>query len=535
MLDLLVRGAIVLTLDPARPTAQRLGVWRGQIVGLDEELDGVGARASVDLGGRVVVPGFVDAHAHLAWAGAAAGALDLAGAGSVAEVLARVDAAARATPPDGWVDAVGYDQRPLGRHLTRADLDPVTHGRRFLAVHTSGHAQLVNTAVLEQITPPADGWPVGTVVAGGHPTGLFLEEASSLPAGVRSPFAVTDLVDALATAAARCAAEGVTTVAEAGVGGGLVTRSPLEGLAFQRAVASGRVPVRVVLMPSLDRVVPVDAHPADGVDAAFPLGLTSGFGSDRLRLGPVKAWLDGGMMARTAALSAPYVGDPDGGRGALAADLAGITRRAVAAHAGGWDLALHAIGDRAVDAGLDIVAAAQAAHPRPEARHRIEHAGLVRPDQLARFAALGVTAVVQPRFLYEFGDAYARDMGPERAPWLYRGRSFLDAGVALAGSSDRPVADGAPLRAMQFLRDRTTSSGAVVGPDEPLTTEQALHAHTLGAARSLRLEDRVGSVAAGKAADLVVLDADPRTAPDLGALEVLATVVAGEVVHGRWP
>jgi len=213
-------------------------------------------------------------------------------------------------------------------------------------------------------------------------------------------------------------------------------------------------------MVAAQSITTTGAHPDDSLPRAFPLGLRSGFGSDRLSLGGLKAWLDGGMMARTAALSQPYVEDGPPRSGALTPELDAITESALAAHAAGWQLALHAIGDRAIDAALDIVEAAQRAHPRFGARHRIEHCGLVRLDQLPRLAAAKITAVVQPTFLHAYGDDYAAIMGPVRADWMYRGRAFLDHGIPLAGSSDRPVADGAPLRAIQFMVQRRSRSGA---------------------------------------------------------------------------
>lgn len=532
-LDLLITNAQGYTLDAAHPRVHRVGVLHGRIVGLDDELDGIPATETVDLEGRTLLPGFVDAHNHLAWTGLAARSVNLAGARTVEEALRRIGAAAAAAAPDAWVDGVGYDQRPLGRHLTRHDLDRVSAGRRVYLIHTSGHAHLVSSAVLAGLDLPDE--PGIVRDEGGRPTGLFLEEATRLVAAVRTPHPVAELRAALARAAAQCAAEGVTFAAEAGIGGGLVARSPIEVQAYQEAVELGQLPIRVQLMASIDTVTSVPAHPDDGVTRAFPLGLRSGFGSDRLSLGAVKAWLDGGMMARTAALSEPYIDSDEAG--ALASAVPELTAAAVDAHVAGWQLALHAIGDRAIDVALDIVEQAQRVRPRPDARHRIEHCGLVRPDQLARLTSAGVVAVTQPSFLYEFGDDYAAIMGPARAEWMYRGRSYLDHGIPLAGSSDRPVADGAPLRAIQFMVERRSAGGTRIGAAEAIGVEAALHAYTLGAAYACRVEDRLGSITVGKHADFVVLDGDPFTvaASELAGIPVAVTVVAGQPVHGAWP
>jgi len=240
-------------------------------------------------------------------------------------------------------------------------------------------------------------------------------------------------------------------------------------------------------------------------------------------------------MARTAALTEPYVGTQN--TGLLTGDPAEIAQVAEDAHAAGWQLALHAIGDAAVDAALDVFARAQRRVPRAGARHRIEHAGLIRPDQLGRMRELGVIAVIQPSFLYEYGADYAAIVGPGRSDWLYRGRSLLDAGITVAGSSDRPVASGAPLQAMQFMVERRTSGGLPVGPGEAITPAEALAAYTTGSAYACRVEDELGSLSPGKQADLVVLSDDPRRVPgrQIGQIGVLATAIAGQLVHGAWP
>jgi predicted amidohydrolase YtcJ len=531
-LDLLIENANVITMDPARPAARSIGIWQGRIAGCDDELAGMSAARVIDLAGRTVLPGFVDAHNHLTWAGLAESALDLSDCTSPAEALEAIDHAIQSVAAGAWLDVVGYDHRALGRHLTSDDLDQVSSGRKIYAIHASGHGALVNTDVLALLGDADLSHPGIGRDEHGRLTGLFLEDSLELVSAIRNPYSLAEIESALQRAGRTCLSQGVTTVAEAGLGGGLISRSPVEVLAYQRCQADGRLPLRVQIMVSHALFAEVDAHPDDRLARALPLGLTSGFGSDRLSLGAVKFWLDGGMMTRTAALTEPYVGTGESGE--LTVDVGHATELAIQLHAAGWQLALHAIGDRAIDTALDVVEQAQQAHPRPGARHRIEHCGLVRPDQLERLAALDVIVSIQPTFLYAYGDGYAASMGEHRAGWMYRGRSFLDHSIPVAGGSDRPVADGAPLRAIQFMVDRTSSSGALIGADEAITISEALHAYTLGAAFACNLEDRIGSIEAGKLADLVVLDQDPRQADPgrLATISVLATLIGGEVVHG---
>ncbi|MBB5957638.1 hypothetical protein FHS29_004233 [Saccharothrix tamanrassetensis] len=519
ILDLKLVGGRFATMDAGRPAASCVGVWGGRIVGLDDEVADLSARRVVDLGGAVVLPGFVDAHNHLAWAGRASRTLDISGCASVAQVLELLHGASRSR----WLEVAGYDHRVLDRPLTARDLDVV--GPRVYVQDLSGHACVVSSDVLEML--PRNVLADVQRDAGGAPTGFLAEGAQTAARALMLPYSLADIASDVRLGALQCLREGVVLAAEAGVGEGLIGSSPLEVAAYQRA----ELPIRVQLMVSAGELREVRAHEADGVRRALPLGLRTGLGDEWLSVGALKLWTDGGMIARTAALTSPYLGV--GGVGQWQDDP-GVMRAAILdGHAAGWQLAVHAIGDRAIDFALDALARAQASVARPDARHRIEHCGLVRPDQLDRIAGLGVTPVVQPTFLWAYGDDYSAIMGPERAPWMYRGRAFLDRGVVVAGSSDRPVADGNPLRAIQFMVERRSRGGSAVGPDEALTVQEAISAYTLGAAYACRREDVLGSITAGKLADLVVLDADPRTSEvsAIGDIGVLATVVGGEFRH----
>lgn len=514
-------NATVLTMDPAHPVARQIGIWDGRVVGVDDDIAGLSARHEVDLDGLTVLPGFVDAHVHLAWAGLGMRGASVTPCERVDAVLDAVRRAAERREPGDWVDVAGYDQRPLGRHLTAAELDVAGGGRKVFVVHNSGHACVVSSAVLRLL-------PAGVE----HDNGVLAEGGMAALRELRQPYSVDELTGAIEAAGRQCLAEGITACAEAGVGGGLISHSAVELAAYQRAEELGRLPLRVQLMVAADALHDVAAHPSDDIPRALDLGLRSGFGGERLSIGALKVWTDGGMMPRTAALTEPYTGLEHSGQ--LYDDPERLTQVIVDGHRAGWQLAVHAIGDRAIDVALAALERAQAERPRPEARHRIEHAGLVRPDQLPRFAAVGATAVVQPNFLTYLGDDYAAIMGERRAPWLYRGQALLDAGVRLVASSDRPVTDGAPLRAVQFMVERLTSGGLPVGPDEAIGVEDALRAYTTSAAWACHAEDRLGSIAPGKLADLVVLDADPRAVEPsrIGDIGVVATISSGVVVHG---
>ncbi|WP_017589917.1 amidohydrolase [Nocardiopsis ganjiahuensis] len=534
MLDLKLTRARVRTLDDARPRATTVGIVNGRILGLDDDVADLPARTVVDCQGAAVVPGFSDAHNHMAWFGQSLSELPLQDAATLDGLYDAVAAKARDLPEDAWIVGSGYDDTVLGAHPDRHALDRAGGGRPVWLKHRSGHMCAVNSTVLRLSGAEHAPDPEGGVIVRDHrgdATGLLQERAQELVTGLVMPYSVNELAEALGRASRVYAAEGLTHVVEAGIGRGLVGRSPVEAAAYQRARDLGTLLPRVELMVAADNLHALGAHPDDAVETGIDLGLRTGFGDDRLRLGPMKIWLDGSLIGRTAAVTEPLCGH---GHGVYQNPPGQMRALVVAAHRAGWRVAAHAIGDDAIDLALDAFEEAQRVHPRPDARHRIEHAGVVRPDQLPRIAALGAVPVPQPRFLHALGDAMAASLGPDRVAWLYRHRSFLDHGIRVPGSSDRPVAPGAPLLGMESMVERTSSGGAVLAPDERVTAEQALRAYTLDAAWAGHDEHERGSVTPGKLADLVVLDRDPVDTADrgIGSVRVLATLVGGRAVHG---
>ncbi len=306
-LDLVIDNARVHTMDPLRPMAARLGIWRGRVAGLDEEVDGDDAARVVDAGGRTVLPGFVDCHTHLVWQGLTLGTVDISASRSVEDAL-RVIRAAGLRSSSGWLDVSGYDQRPLGRHLEAADLDKASPGRKVYVTHFSGHACVVSSAVLAEI--PEQEFTHPGVARGdrGEPNGLFLENAQEVARRRRLPHSHHEICAALRRAGALCAAQGVTFCAEAGTGAGMVNHSPVEPAAYQAMSESGQLAVRVQLMVAGDFLHGTGLSVVSGPSLGIDLGLRTGFGGERLSLGAAKFWLDGGLSSRTAALSEPYVG-----------------------------------------------------------------------------------------------------------------------------------------------------------------------------------------------------------------------------------
>lgn len=537
-IDLLVRNAIVVTMDDGHPRARTLAVHHGRVIALDA--DGLRGRTEIDAQGATLVPGFGDAHNHMAWFGQGLDAVDLSGLPDLAVLYARIAERAETLPADAMVVGTGYDDTAIGGHPHRGELDRAAGGRPVWLTHRSGHVCAVNSPMLERIGV-LDGSAVvpegGMVVTddAGEPTGVLEEQAQQLVVALVTPYSVDELASAIARASAVYATEGLTHVTECGIGAGWIGRSPLELAAYQQARDAGALTVRVQLMPTADALHPLAGHADDGAGLGLDLGLRTGFGDDRLRIGPMKIFLDGSLVARTAAMLDPFCDRNSHGYTQDDPDV--LRARVIDAHAAGWRVAAHAIGDRAVDLALDAFAEAQSRIPRPRVRHRIEHAGITTPAQISRMAQLGVTPVPQPRFLYEIGDTMVAAVGPARADQLYRHASFLRAGVRVPGSSDRPVATGAPLLGMQSMVERRSSSGAVIGAGERVDATTALRAYTLDAAWAAGEEHERGSLRPGRLADFVLLAddiTDEKSVPSdrIGTTGVVATFVGGRCTHG---
>ncbi|MEM7324234.1 MAG: amidohydrolase [Actinomycetota bacterium] len=533
--DLVLDNANVITVDPAMPRANSVGIVGDRIVAVSvaERIDGA---RRIDLGGRTVVPGFNDAHNHMQAFGAALNEVPLQPdrVRSVEEIVAAIADRAADTPDGVWVIGTGYDNNKLAerRHPTRYELDAVSPDNPVLLNHTSGHFCVVNTAAMRLARIGEVAVPEGGVVAvgdDGQPNGLLEEQAQTLARALLHPRAISDMVQNLGAASDVYLSEGITSCQEAGVGGILGTKEPLELAAYQQARRTGRLRVRVTLMPAVETLHTTDHHPDDDEPFVLDLGLHSGFGDDWLKFGPVKIFADGSLIGRTAAMSEDFDGEP-GNNGYFQMDEQKLHTLIGNAHRSGWQVATHAIGDRAVASVLDAYQEAQARHPRADTRHRIEHCGMCRAEDVARIAALGVIPVPQGRFINEIGDGMLRAIG-DRRPDCYRQRSFLDAGVPLPGSSDRPVVNGAPLLGIHDMVNQRTDSGQPFNPHEAVTAEEAVRSFTLHSAVAAFDEGRKGSIEVGKLADLTVLDRDLTT---IDPADIATTTVEATMVGGRF-
>lgn len=539
-LDLLIDNASVVTGDPARPSATRLGVWRGLVVGIDEQLDGLAARERLDAGGRAIVAGFNDVHTHSVWFGQSRLDVDLAHARTAEQVYGLIRDRAAQLAPGAWVTCAGFDPGHLdGPQPDRDGLDAAAGGRPVLIRHNTGHSLTVSGGALamagigEQVHRQPEGGRI-VVDDSGRSTGLLEETAMPLVTRLLQPESHEHIGRCLERASQEYAAEGITSVTDAGIAGGWIGHSPLEFAAYQRAREAGLLRTRFQTMVTLDGLQAIDGHPDDGTHVTLSAGVRSGAGDEWLQIGPAKVFTDGAMLGMTAAMSEDYC-FAGHGRGYLQQDPGEMRRTALSAAAGGWALAMHAIGDAALDFALDVIAEARQQFGAPVMPHRVEHGGVVREEQVARMAELDVVMATQPNYISAFGESVRERIGDERVELSYPAGRLLRAGLVLPGSSDRPVAGGRPLDVIQDFVLRRTEAGREYGPElERLTVEEALHAYTVGSAEATGWGGRKGQLVSGQLADFAVLSDDPRAVPSdaIAAIEVVATAVGGRFVHG---
>lgn len=540
--DLVLHNAHVHTVDDARPRAEAIAVRDGRIAWVGDgddwrELAGPGTEV-VDARGRLVLPGFVDSHNHVRL-GSDADCVQLAGAASLAEIGARIAERLRSHPDAEWIEGEAFDYSaiPGGRMPTAADLDPYTGGRPAFVLSYDVHTAWLNTAALRRlgITRDTTELPYGTVrtdPATGEPTGFLTDFAVKglSRAGHRAlraagvPWAAPDRqYGRLLSSLDMAARYGITTVVE--------PQNSLDDLAlFERAMAEGRL---------RSRLVAALFHPrgTTAAELAEFAGVSRRYTSDRLRVGPLKLYIDDVVEPHTAALLEPYAGHHSH-RGEtfyppeeFAEVLAGLD-------AAGFQAFVHATGDRGIRTVLDAVEHARRVNGPRDARHQVVHVECLDPADVPRFAELGVVACMQPRHcspdIAGPGRDWAEAVGEQRWTKAWPMRSLQRAGATLALSSDWNVAEMDPLIGLYTaVTRRGLAGGDAWMPQETLDLATAVRGYTLGSAYANFLDAELGSLAPGKLADLVLLSEDLFALEPKAILDarVELSVVGGEVVH----
>lgn len=523
--DLVVSNGRVWTGVDAEPLAEAVAIVGDRIaaVGTATEVDRwIGPTTHViDARGGLVVPGFIDSHAHFIDGGFALSSVQLREARTPREFVARIAEFAATVPAGAWITSGNWDHEQWGGELpTREWIDSVTPNHPVWVNRLDGHMALANSVALEMAgvtagTGDVEGGEI-TRDGAGVPTGILKDNAMSLVWSV-VPDPSPEMVDRAVDAAMRHVAEhGVTLVNNMGSWSDLA--------AFERARAQGRSLVRIyaaVPAPSWERL-------RDTIAAR-------GHGDDWVRVGALKAYVDGSLGSHTAAFHDPFTDAPSDS-GLIVTPPEDLYRWTSGADRAGLQVVVHAIGDRANALQLDVFERVARENPPRDRRFRIEHAQHIAPVDIQRFARLGVIPSMQPYHAIDDGRWADRVIGPERARTTYAFRSLLDAGARLAFGSDWAVAPISPIEGIYAAVTRRTLDGAHPGgwvPQEKISVEEALRAYTSDAAYAAFAEDRVGTLEAGKLADLAVIDRDLlRIRPEsIREARVTHTVAGGRVVH----
>ncbi len=518
-------NARIYTLDQARPTASVLVIDRERIAALGgaELLEQFGARASrEDMGGQVILPGFTDAHIHLTHYALSLQKVDVE-TPTKAQALQRVAQRAAQTPPGEWVLGHGWQQNDWdGQFPTAAELDAIAPHHPVYLTAKSLHAGWANSAALHRagITASTPNPLNGKIVhnAQGTPNGILLESAMQLLQDAIPAPSATDLQNALLQAQTNL------------FGMGIIGAHDFDYrdcfMALQNLDAEHKLKLRVT------KSIPLDLLPQ-----AAALGLRTGFGSQHLRIGSVKAFMDGALGPRTAAMFAPYENEPEN-KGILNMDGEELLEYSRQAAQSGLSMAVHAIGDRAVHETLQAYQRLRAYEKEqhlPALRHRIEHVQVIHPQDAARLGAMGITASMQP--IHATSDMYAAERyWGERARLSYAWKTQLNAGALPAFGSDAPVESPNPFWGIHAALTRRRANGEPSPqgwqPQEQISLQEALQAYTTSAAYAAGWEETQGRLSPGFDADLITLTQDPfHIEPQhLHTLQPNATMIAGEWV-----
>lgn len=475
----------------------------------------------IDMPGATILPGLIDAHAHLYGLGLSLDQVDLTGTSSFDEVIARMKARVASSAPNEWIEGRGWDQTswPSKEFPTAAALDAAISDHPVWLKRVDGHAGLANSAAMrlagiKAATPdPAGGRLIRD--AQGNPTGVFIDHAQSLIESKIPEATFAQVKRRVLAAAQRIAENGLTEIHDAGAGGDTMR-------AVRELVDEKKFPIRLYQMVSDEPAL---------LDEWFKRGPMIGYGG-RWTVRSVKMYSDGALGSRGAALLAPYNDDP-ANSGLLVSTVEHMTEVARRGRAAGFQMNTHAIGDRGV---RNVIDAYEAAGVVPSDRWRIEHLQVVAPSDFPRIAHDGIIGSMQPTHATsDMRWAEAR-LGPERVKGAYAWRTVLNSGARLALGSDFPVEDVNPWFGIDSAVTRQNHQGQPAGgwyPDQKLTLAEAIRGFTLDAAYAAFEESSRGTIEPGKLADLTIVDGDVYSSPSLFGTNTRMTVVGGEVVYAK--
>lgn len=545
--DLVITGGHIIKVDSRNEVAEAVAVLGGRIVAVgtsDEIATCIGRDTKIiRLNGQTVLPGFIEPHTHLmlygiwsTWVNAKTPPNK-----NIPQLLERLRKKADETPKGEWIVAYGIEETALEekRWPTRDELDSVVPDHPLFINHRSGHSCVVNSRALalariNESTPQPEGGHIDRDPLTGRITGVLREKAAFKPLEALLPTPTKDeMKEGLINAGKLYASAGITSTHDAGA-----TTHPDTYRAFQEAIEEGQLKTRVYLM--------IRDWPYAHYYLERDLGLRTGFGNERLRIGPVKTCTDGSIQVFTGAFYEPYITlDSEhtrkNPRGVLQMSPNEINELVLEAHQKGYQVAIHAQGDYGIDVAIDAIQHAMWRFPRPDARHRIEHCQCVTPEGLKRMRQLGIIASFYPHHVWYWADRHVSTfIGKERASRIDPMKSALREGVVTVAHSDAPIAaigdplfGAEPLFGIWCAVNRKTRGGMLLGPEERITPMEGIRAYTINAAYASFEEKIKGSIEPGKLADFVILSENPCEVDpwEIRNIKVEWTIIGGETVY----
>ncbi len=521
--EIILHNGNIITVNGRQPRAQAVAIAGGRffVVGTNDEIRPLAGAATVkvDLGGKTVVPGFIDAHSHPA----SSGRLHLREVDcdlrSITEIQAAIRKRASETPAGNWVLGFKYDDTKTreGRPLTLADLDAAAPNHPVRIDHRGGHTAYVNSLALKlagvtESTPDPSGGRFDRDSETGKLNGKLSETATgAVDRLIPDTHTRADYREGVKLISRMMTSAGVTSVHDA-------YGSPDDLRAYQDARDAGDLSLRVYCLIGYRHI-----------DRMIAAGVRTGFGDEWVRVGAMKMTCDGSISERTARLSQPYIGRPND-FGIIVMDEEKLYEYARKAHESDWQIGIHANGDVGIDMTLKVYERLQRERPRRDPRFRIEHCTLINDALVQRMRALGVIPTPFSTYVYFHGEKM-REYGAERLNHMFAVRTFLDAGIRVTQASDYPPGPFEPMMALQSQVTRTDMKGTVWGLRQRITVEEAIRVGTLHGAYASYEENVKGSIEVGKFADLVVLGRDPlREEP----ASLITIPVERTMVGGRW-
>ena len=520
--DVILFNGNIWTVNARQPRAQAVAISGGRFLAIgsnDEALPlASGAAKKIDLGGKTVLPGFIDAHSHPAVAGLSHLRMVDCDLRSISEILRALRERAAKTPSGQWVLGFKYDDTKTseGRPLTLKDLDDVVPDHPAFVQHRGGHTAWVNTLALkaakvDENTPDPPGGKYDRDPSTGKLDGHVREVARETFEKLFPGFTRDDHREGVKLISKMMSRTGVASVTDA-------SGSPDDLRAYQDARDAGDLSLRVY------------CHIYNAfIDQMLAAGVRTGLGDDWVKVGAQKSVCDGSISERTARLSQPYISRPND-FGILVTDEEHLYTLSRKAHEAGWQLGTHANGDVGIDTTLRVYERLQKEMPRRDPRFRLEHCTVINDSLVARIKALGAIPTPFSTYAYYHGEKM-KEYGADRVNNMFALRTFLDAGIRPTQASDYPPGPFEPMMALRSEVTRTDSKGNVWGPRQRISVEEAIRVGTINGAYASYEENIKGSIEAGKLADLVVLGRDPFK---VDPMELIDIPVERTMVGGKW-